>query len=134
MRFRSVIQFVKRAIAPRHNRLLPEANTVVGFDGNRLWCRHPDRPPESMDWEYLSEVTIETNSMGPWLCDVFWVLRAGERTIVIPQGATGEADLQVRLQQLPGFDNEELIQAMRCTREKVFCCWRRKSGRKANSP
>jgi hypothetical protein len=55
------------------------------------------------------------------LPDVFWVLAREQSTFVIAQGATGEQDLL--LQQLPDFDNNQLINAMGSASDQRFLCW-----------
>ena len=74
-------------------------------------------------WRDLVEVAIETSDQGPWVEDVHFVLvpRAGE-PLEIPQFLGTE--LLDRLQRLPGFDNEQVIQAMMCTSDARFVCWR----------
>jgi hypothetical protein len=46
------------------------------------------------------------------------------RGVAIPGGLMGDALLQ-RLQALPGFDNKAVIEAMGCTQDAAFLCWRR---------
>jgi len=108
-------------------RLQPEARFVVTVDATRIVCRRPSGDEESVARADLEEVIIETNDTGPWGADVWWVLvgAAGRGGCAIPQGATGEKDLLETLQRLPGFDNQALIDAMCCTDNKRFLCWRR---------
>jgi hypothetical protein len=40
-------------------------------------------------------------------------------------GATGEKAMLERLQRLPGFDNDALIQAMMSVEDAEFICWTR---------
>jgi transposase-like protein len=87
---------------------------------------HSDGTIEEISWDHLTGFDIETNELGPFAPDVFWVLRSPERAIRVPQGATGDDHLLERLQQLPGFDNEAFIPAMASTEEAVFKVWRRK--------
>jgi hypothetical protein len=42
---------------------------------------------------------------------------------IIPQGATGDAELLARLQRLDGFDNLAVIEAMASTDNWRFVCW-----------
>jgi hypothetical protein len=44
---------------------------------------------------------------------------------VIPQAAPGASQLLERLQQLPGFNNQAVIDSMGCTDNKQFLCWER---------
>jgi hypothetical protein len=78
---------------------------------------------ESVAWDDLTEVRLLTTGDGPWADDVFWVLEGGDGGCVIPQSFVTEAMLG-RLQALPGFENERMIEAMGSTVEAEFVCWR----------
>lgn len=73
----------------------------------------------------LAAVVIETNDSGPWGDDVVWHLlgRAAGITLSIPQSAENFSPLLERLQSLPGFDNEAVIEAMGSTALNAFLCW-----------
>ena len=79
---------------------------------------------EAVTWDELTEVRILTTSDGPWADDVFFVLVAGEHGCVVAQSFASE-DFVRRLQSLPGFDNEQMIEAMGSVSEAQFSCWRR---------
>lgn len=102
-----------------------ESEFTVSFDREKIVCIHPGGEEESIRWDDLGAVMIETNDSGPWGCDVCWHLidRAGKRGCIIPQGATGEDGLLQRLQQLPEFDNEQVIEAMSSMKNCLFKCW-----------
>jgi hypothetical protein len=90
-------------------------------------CERPDGRVESVAWNDLEAVIVETTDEGPWAADVFWILARTNMAMgcVIPQGATGEKALLERLQKLPGFDNKALIQAMGSTSNAKFLCWKK---------
>jgi hypothetical protein len=112
--------------AEARGRADPEARFVVTVDADRIACRRPSGDVESVDWDDLEFVIIETNDTGPWGADVWWMLggRGGKGGCAIPQGATGEKQLLEALQRLPGFNNQGLIDAMACTENRRFLCWR----------
>ena len=78
---------------------------------------------ESVRWDGLTEVRILTTSEGPFVDDVFFVLAAGETGCVIPQSHADEGFV-ARLQRLPGFSNEKMVEAMGSTSDAEFICWR----------
>jgi hypothetical protein len=126
----------RRAVGRRvEGRLEPESRFVVTIDPDRVLCRRPSGDEESVRWDALAVVIVETNDTGPWGCDVWWILggRDAKSGCVIPQGATGEKELLEALQRLPGFDNHALIDAMCCMDNKRFLCWRRSAGVAATS-
>ena len=78
-----------------------------------------------VSWVDLQEIGIQTTDGGPFVEDVFLVLRGGEVRCVIPLEATGFTAVLSRLRELPGFDNDAVISAMTCTDNAAFPCWRR---------
>ena len=104
----------------------PEAAFVVTLTAEGVTCRRPDGKIESVAWDDLQGVLIETNDEGPIGTDVYWILVGKHSGCVIPQGATGEDALLKQLQALPGFDNEALIASMSSTENRRFLCWKRK--------
>src|SRR5262245_41344273 len=108
--------------------LYPESLFLVEVTEAGVTCTRPDRKVESVRWDDLQRVEILNTEDGPSRPDVFWVLHGTDTGCVIPQGATGEQALLHRLQDLPGFDNGVVIQAMTQTRAGRVQCWSRPAG------
>ena len=106
-------------------RLYPECLYTVTMSDDDVTFTDPERRSLSMRWDEVEEVGILTNSLGPLVADVFFVLKGPSFDMAVPQGATGDDKLVERLQELPGFDNQALIEAMCCTDDRVFKCWSR---------
>jgi hypothetical protein len=108
---------------------LYESKWVVSVDARGVVCRHPSGREDSVLWDDLESVIIETNDSGPWGIDVVWILvgRQNQGGCLIPQGATGDKELLKWFERLPGFNNEQFIAAMCCADNKAFVCWRRPS-------
>ena len=102
-----------------------ESHWIVTVTDTEISCARPDGQTESVTWDDLKAVAIETTDEGPFSMDVFWLLVGEHGGCVVPQGAKGEDVLLERLQQLPGFDNEAFIEAMGCTQNNRFLCWQR---------
>jgi hypothetical protein len=100
-------------------RAQPEPPMPLSFDDEAVrWAG------TSIRWDELAEVTIVTTEEGPFVDDVFWVLRAADgRELRVPSETAG--DLLGRLQELPGFDNEAVIRSMGSTENARFVAWRR---------
>ena len=79
---------------------------------------------EAVTWDALTEVRIVTTTGGPFAEDLFFVLEAGGSGCVVPQ-SHASTEFVSRLQSLPGFDNEQMIEAMSSTADAEFVCWRR---------
>jgi hypothetical protein len=105
--------------------LKPESDYIVEVTASHVRSTRPDGTVEEITWDDLTGFDIETNSLGPFAPDVFWILHGDDRGCVIPQGATGDGALLERLQQFAGFDNEKFIDAMASTSEAIFEIWRK---------
>ena len=102
-----------------------EAKWVVSVDERQISCTRPNGVIESVGWKDLKMIGIQTTDEGPYVPDVFWYLIGDESGCVVPLGATGEKAMIEKLQQLPGFDNEALSEAMTSTSNRKFVCWQR---------
>jgi hypothetical protein len=102
-----------------------EAQWMVTITNEGVSCTRPGGLTESVAWDDLKAVLIETTDEGPFSMDVFWLLAGEKSGCIVPQGATGEDALIERLQKLPGFDNEAFITAMGCTENQRFLCWQK---------
>lgn len=78
---------------------------------------------ESVQWNEINRVIIRNTDKGPFDDDVCFVIEAASVTLVIPQAANGSNHLLERLQELPGFNNEAVIDSMSCCDNKEFICW-----------
>lgn len=84
---------------------------------------------EEVAWTELAEVRIITTADGPFAEDVFFVLiGATGKGCVVPHSAADTAFL-ARLQALPGFDNDKVIEAMVSVADRQLLVWRRPEGR-----
>lgn len=110
--------------------LEPESSHTVTCDEDGVCYARPDGSSERISWRDLILVSVRTTDQGPFEPDVFWDLCTSTTKCSISQGATGEKDLLTRLQSLPGFDNETLIEAMGSTENQEFVCWRRQQKKK----
>ena len=103
------------------------ARAAVSFDDLSVRCRRPDGLVETVRWAELRAVVIHTTDAGPFVEDVFWVLAGDQSDCVIPSDAVGMKPLLNRMQELPGFDNAAVIEAMGSTDNREFLCWQRQA-------
>ena len=98
--------------------------SVFEADDECVTRRRGGEVVEQVRWADLSEVVIRTTSEGPWLDDVFWLLRSSSGgAIAVPSEELERLDLLPRLSGLPGFDNDAVIAAMGCTADAFFHVW-----------
>lgn len=107
--------------------LVEESMFVVECEGDVVSCARPDGETEKVAWSDLQRVEIVTTDEGPEYADVFWKLHGANGGCLIPQGATGEQRLLERIQELPGYDDNAVIQAMGSTSNNTFLVWSRKT-------
>lgn len=101
----------------------PYAAAKVWFDEDRVWSRWPDKELQSAAWRELIGVAVETTDEGPFAADVWWHLATKDGVVTYPSDATGAGKLLKRLQKIPSFNNERLIQAMSSTSNQMFVLW-----------
>ena len=104
------------------------AGAAVVVDQAGVRRRLPDGRWEAVRWADLVEVAIRTTPYGPWREDVFFLLTGRDGSgCAVPHGEAVDRDLLRWLQALPGFDNEQLCEAMCCAEDALFVCWRRQA-------
>jgi len=81
---------------------------------------------EQVAWDDLVGVDIITTDEGPYAEDVFFVLHGKDGNgVAVPQEVAVPKKLLERLQNLPGFDNGKVIDAMCCAENARFVCWKK---------
>jgi len=103
----------------------PESRFVVRFADSEVVCEGPDGARERVAWHELQRVEIVSKSDGPLVPDTFWLLVGDPGGCAIPWGATGEAELLRRFQELPGFGDGEVIGAAWDAVAARRLCWQR---------
>ncbi|RNL80913.1 hypothetical protein [Nocardioides marmorisolisilvae] len=102
-----------------------EHSVEIVFDDEGARRLYRGETTHRVSWADLERVALRTTDDGPFAEDLFWVLVGSRGTgFVIPSSLIPHGMVE-RLQQLPGFDNEAVIQAMQSVTENVFVAWRR---------
>lgn len=99
----------------------------VEADSDAITLHEAPNKVERLPWGALSMVIIETNAFGPIIDDLHWILvgQKPEQCWRIANGSTGIGTLLGRLQQLPGFDNDAVIDAMSSIDDSRVLVWQR---------
>jgi len=119
-----LVGWLRSALARR--RAAPPTVTV---DERGVSRRTLDGREERVAWGELVQVSIVTTENGPFDDDLFFLLQDGDGSGCAVGNAEAEASgLVARLQRLPRFDNEALIQAAACAIEAHFVCWQGRPG------
>ena len=116
----------KRWQQARRDSVMFERAWVVSFDDSTVRLTCPNGDTQSIQWDEVIRVAIETNDSGPWGADVWWCLEGANASVKYPQGATGDPEM---LTQYPirfqGFSDQAVIEAMGCTSNARVVCWER---------
>jgi hypothetical protein len=102
----------------------PPTEDIVTFDDVEVRCTRRSGKSESVRWDDLRGVLLETTDQGPFVDDMFWILVGTSGGCIVPSEAKGCQELMARLQQLPGFDNEAIIRASQLTSNNRLLCWK----------
>ena len=107
--------------------LNPGSKIVVTFNNEEIKCERPDGSVESVKWNDLKAVIIETTDEGPFARDVFWILLGNDENsgCVYPCGATGELELLEEMhKRLPNLNNEAVVSAAISVVNNKFLVWK----------
>lgn len=103
----------------------PVRDTVL-IDDSGVLRQFSDGRSEQVGWDELSKVTILTNDLGPYLEDVFFVLEAADKGVLVSHEWAVKVDLLDHLsKRLENFDHNAVIAAMSCTQNDSFLCWQK---------
>lgn len=106
-------------------RLMPEALVKVTDHGDFVSALYPNGVSRTLSWSELVRIEIQTNNLGPYGADFWWVLVGSRDVCEYPQGATGEEALVDKLRSFPGFADDAFAAAIRCTSNAEFVVWSR---------
>lgn len=89
------------------------------FTFKRPFCR-----PVSLRIDEFDEIGVETTDHGPFVEDVFWILKRGDVRLRIGGPHPLFKTLMDRFGSLEGFDWRPFAEAQSCTDNRYFLCWR----------
>jgi len=95
------------------------------LDGQTIAVKHPFSRSFSIKLDELDEIGVETTDQGPFAEDVFWVLKRDRMRLRIGDPHPIFEKLMERFSSLEGFDWKPFNEAMTCTDNRYFVCWRR---------
>ncbi len=103
----------------------PYLRTNYRLDGQIITVKRPFRKRVFVRLDELDEIGVETTDQGPFVEDVFWILKQGAMRIRIGDPHPIFKELLERFSKLDDFDWRPFIEAMSCTDNRYFTCWRR---------
>ena len=93
----------------------PYIRTNYWLSGRTLIIKRPFQKPLSLPIGELDEIGIETTDQGPFIEDVFWIIKRGKLRLRIGEPHPIFKILMDRFGSLDGFDWQPFIDAMVCT-------------------
>lgn len=124
--FKTIATWWKRKMQERRDALMFERQVVVRFDDASVSASFPTGATQTIAWQAVNRVAIQTNDGGPWGADVWWFLEGADGCVSYPQGATGDPEMLKQFpDRFPDFNDTAVIQAMGCTTNALFVCWER---------
>src|SRR5882672_1449118 len=100
----------------------PYLRTNYWLDGWNIMVKRPFSRSVSMRIYDFDEIGVETTDQGPFVEDVFWILKRGETRIRIGEPHPVFKKLMDRFGSLEGFDWRPFTEAMSCTDNRYFLC------------
>ncbi len=116
---------LKDKFFPGQSNLAPESDWIVTVTDNSIDTIDPKKVSSSILISEMEDVLIATNDSGPIGTDLWWILRGNGKVVIVPGGATGEKEMLNKLQQLPDFNNTEVIKAMGSCDNAEFLLWKK---------
>lgn len=103
----------------------PEDEYVTEITDLFVRVCHPTRAPEQIAWHEVEEVLLVNTDEGPFLPDVWLILKGHDKGCSIPHGSAGWDPVYNIVSQYEGFDFEKVIESASCTDNAVFVVWKK---------
>jgi hypothetical protein len=102
----------------------PCLRTNYWLHGDLITFKRPFRRAVSFRIDEFDEIGVETTDQGPFVEDVFWILKRGDVRLRIGDPQPIFKLLMERFGSLQGFDWQPFLDAQSCTENRYFVCWR----------
>lgn len=106
-------------------RVVPCVRTNYWLQGDVLTFKRPFRNPISLRIDEFDEIGVETTDQGPFIEDVFWILKRGDLRLRIGDPHPVFGRLMDRFSSLDDFDWQSFAEAQSCMDNRYFVCWRK---------
>jgi hypothetical protein len=104
-------------------KLFDRKSEVVTMTDEEITRILPNGESESVRFDDLIEVSIVTTDQGPFVEDLFYVLRGHNGAAIIGLDWACRLNLLGKIAPLPKFDLEETIRASSSCENNVFVLW-----------
>lgn len=101
-----------------------ESDVIIEINDTRILARYPNGNLLKANWNDLESIEIHTNDHGPIEPDVWFIITSSTGQCIYPQGASGEEAALKYILSIEGLNLEMFQDAMFCTENAEFVCWR----------
>jgi hypothetical protein len=95
------------------------------LDGGTLVIKRPFRRAIPVKIAELDEIGVETTDKGPFIEDIFWILKQDKMRICIGDPHPIFQELMNQFQSMENFNWENFANAMSSHDNRYFLCWKR---------
>lgn len=105
---------------------VPEDYFSVWFADGKITVKDTfDNNENSVDFNNIKKIIINTNDSGPWGNDFIYSISDNRTTIYFPLGCKGEPEILKLLQSIEGFDNQQFTLAVTSTENNSFLVYKK---------
>ncbi len=118
-----MFRFLKSLLG--RDRYDPGGPWLSHIDEHGFWVKGALSAAEPRDPVRLQKIWIITNGLGPFSDDIFWRFEHPDGDFFFPVSADSTGEMLSYFQDLKGFDNEAVIEAMASVEDNEFLAWDR---------
>ena len=105
--------------------IAPYLRTNYWLVGPGILIKPPFKKAFMVRFDELDEIGVETTDQGPFIEDVFWILKGRDIRLRIGEPHPIFTKLMDRFGTLDRFDWQQVGDAMSCSENRYFVCWKR---------
>lgn len=105
----------------------PEDDYIVVITDEQIVVTYPDGITEKVFWNDIQQIKLINTDWGPVSPDMWLTLIGISEKCMIPMGAKGFDEIYDVVSKWEGFDFEQFGESMRCTDNKEFVLWTKKT-------
>ena len=107
------------------NKVQPEDYYKITVNDKSICVEHPKQPPETVNWEDIHTIKAINTDEGPWLPDIWLLLKGHHGQCLVPHGAKGFDGVYEIVSKYKDFDFESFTKSMACTENTEFMLWKK---------
>ena len=101
---------------------------IIELSAEGVVCKYPSlKKTESVRWDQVDQIKVETTDEGPDVCDVFIILieSQNKKGVVLPQDRAETEIVIDKILSFPNFDYRTWVIAMGSAENATFDVWKK---------